>query len=110
MRAAGAVRYTLGDDFPDHLLPVAVVELADGDSVPADTVRYDLTYYESVEEIPAGVVKLAAHAYTLGQTIPAFLKRICAFVASLLPVEITDGKSLKFNDKTNSIHVLTAGV
>ncbi len=110
MLTAGATKYAITDAVPDHLKRVAVVELAAGDPVPADIVQLDLAYYASPALIPVNILALAAHAYTITSTIPAFLKKVCAVVLALLPIEITDGKSLKFNDKTNSMHLITAGV
>jgi hypothetical protein len=111
MKAAGAVKYTFGDtSIPGHLQPVAVIELADTDPVPPEVVQYDVTYYNSPDLIPASLKALAAHAYSLGQAIPAMLRKICAVVVALIPVPITDGKSLKFNDITNSVHLVTVGV
>lgn len=109
VREAGAVKYDFGaSGIPDHLQKVAVIELTPGTAVPADVPEYDLTYYDAPNLIPPAVVALAAHAYSLGQAIPAMLRRICAFVAAL--VEMTTGDELFFDDTDNSAHIATTGL
>lgn len=111
LKSAGAVKYNYGQTgIPGNLQPVAVIELAAGDDPPDDAPVYDLTYYAEPSLIPASVVALAAHAYTIGQAIPNALRRIAAFVVALVPITLTDGKSLKFNTIDNSAHIVTAGM
>ena len=107
LKQAGATKYTYGaSGIPGNLEKVAVIELATGATVPPDIIEYDLVYYNSPDLIPPTRLPLAGFVYTLTQTIPAALKRICAFIAAIgNPVPITDGKSLKFNVIDNGVHL-----
>jgi len=103
------VEYASFDLVPPSLKAVAFVTGVAPDSL----VRVSDTWYASRELAPAGRVCWGAVKYATYDLLPAYLRPMTSSSGPLVvgpPVPITDGRSLKFNDKTNSMHLATVGV
>ena len=103
------VEYTTPDLIPPFLRPVAFVTST---VIPDHIVRVTDSWFASKDIAPAGRVCFGAVKYATYDLVPAALKVYGSAIAVIAgtPVPITDGRSLKFNDKTNSMHLATVGV
>ena len=103
------VEYNRPDLIPSGLRPVAFVTST---VVPDHIVRVTDSWFASKDIAPASRICWGAVKYATYDLVPAYMRAVGSAILVIAgpPVPITDGRSLKFNDKTNSMHLATAGV
>jgi len=110
-RAVAAYKYTTGAQPPAHLNHVAVVEVETGVGTPPPHMPlWDVTYYSPGDSVPGNLAQYAAWAYTVADTLPAWLRAVATWVAATTGLVLSGHGHLNFSHDVDAHHIVTLGL